>query len=314
MARLRSILLLMLLGLPLPTAAQTVSSRVKVVPVPDRASAFTRAALESLSLSDLRSLIAATSVDTVSARNALIDGILNTPTITPQAVTRIAHDPQWLGQAGLTVGGGADPTISLEVYRFWLGLGEDIELPFYILGSIPALSGVDRDNLLSSVLDEYGGALNVGVGTPEWRPAFGRFLKWPSQSPFGLRLAARAGLKLLDVNAADTTLAPEVAALALGTFSAKLMLPVWADGGSRDPNDRAGSLQGEVTATLQWTNSDKYRSLFGGEELLEESLFYLNANLSLIITDYLYASTSFTLHASEDRLTRKSSLTFRYLK
>lgn len=315
---MRRLATLLALLLPLSSgsaAAQTVSSRVRtaIVAAP-QGRTFTRAELEALDISTLRRLVADESLDTLVAREMLISGLTTAELPTPQTVHQVIREPQWLGQTGLSFGDGTDPAVSLEIYRYWIGLGQDLELPFFLLGELPTLSGVDRDNLMASILDEYGGSLNVGIGTPEWRPSFGRFLSWSDGSPFGLHISARAGVKVLDVNAADEALDPQIAALGLGSVSAKLLLPVWADAGSRDPNDRAGSIQGELTATLQWSNNKNYLELFSEEDLLNKSLFYLNANVSLIITDYLYTSAGFTLDASEDRLERKTTLTFRYLK
>jgi hypothetical protein len=103
-------------------------------------------------------------------------------------------------------------------------------------------------------------------------------------------------------------------ALALGTFSAKLLLPIWADKATRDPGDRAGSIQGELTASVQWSNDEDYRNIFAADELLDTELFYVNANLSIIVTNNFYASAGITLNASDDHFERKIITSFKVLR
>ena len=228
--------------------------------------------------------------------------------------TTEVKEPQWLGQTGLTAGNGTTPTVSVQVYRYWLGIGQDLTLPFFVLGELPTTSVRKKSNAIASILEEYGGSLNVAVGTPELRPSLGRFLHWPTDSPFGLRVTGRAGMKIVDVTSSDTASTPSIAALVLGTASAKLLLPIWNDATSRDENNRAGSIQGEITANYQWSNSRNYRQVLSEGTLLDESLFFVNANAALIITNYLYASAGFTLNVSDERLERKTTVTFRYLR
>ena len=172
------------------------------------------------------------------------------------------------------------------------------------------------DNITASLLDPFGGTINLSIGTSEWRPSLpGGLFSFGQSSPFGLAIQARARGKLVDTNASnpDSDEANFVA-LALGTFSAKLLLLIWADKATRDPGDRAGSIQGELTASVQWSNDEDYRNIFAADELLDTELFYVNANLSIIVTNNFYASAGITLNASDDRFERKIITSFKVLR
>ena len=172
------------------------------------------------------------------------------------------------------------------------------------------------DNITASLLDPFGGTINLSIGTSEWRPSLpGGLFSFGQSSPFGLAIQARARGKLVDTNASnpDSDEANFVA-LALGTFSAKLLLPIWADKATRDPGDRAGSIQGELTASVQRSNDEDYRNIFAADELLDTELFYVNANLSIIVTNNFYASAGITLNASDDRFERKIITSFKVLR
>jgi hypothetical protein len=253
--------------------------------------------------------------DTISLPAAELNTVV--PTLSdaaPQTVIQEVQQPTWLGQAGLRLGDGTTPELSIEIYRYRLGLSENLFLPFFLLGGLPTLGREDLDDTVESLLNEYGGTLNVAIGSPVLRPRLGSLLDFPVSSPFGLHLSARGGLKIVDVQPADPDADASVAGLALGLVSAKLLLPIWNDDPRASVNDRAGSLQGELTATVQWTSDHDYRSIFSETDLLSESLFYVNANVALIITDQLYAAAAFTLHANEDRFDRKSTVTLSYLR
>jgi hypothetical protein len=256
--------------------------------------------------------------DTTSFSQAERDTIrvIAAQTIPDQSTKAPRPSPFWLGQGGITTGSGTTPTISVQVVTYWLEFSEGgFGLPFYLLGELPTVSDEDPDNYLASLLDEYGGTVNATFGIESRRIAFGSLLSFPSDEQFGLTISARAGLKVLDVNHGEEGADVAMAALGLGVLSARLLLPIWRDGAARtNVNDRAGSLQGELTASFQWSDRRDYRDLFSEEDLLDPGLLFVNANLSLIITNQFAVTSTFTLTTNEDRLDPKASFGLQLLR
>lgn len=219
----------------------------------------------------------------------------------------------WAGQAsvsGLVKGEAGGPAVQVQVLKYYLGLGADFEVPFYILSSLPGVGEADPERLAGEVLGEYGGTMNVALGVVEESrlPDFWGINDWDANSPFGLFGSIRIGGKAVDLNASEPDADTKLAGLGYASASLRLMFPIWdANDARRGPNDRAGSLQVLLTGIAQAGTHRTMKAIQGVPDDIDPVFVNLNGHLSLNITNQLDINASFIWLESSNVSRRSAS-------
>ena len=124
-------------------------------------------------------------------------------------------------------------------------------------------------------------------------------------------------MKALDLGQGDPSAGTDLALMGYVTGSLRLFLPIWSDDSpSRSPNDIAGSLQAQITATFQGASSGTAADLLrpvNGQAPGRTNLF-VNGNMTLTVTNALYLNAAFTVWSQESRLERAATFSFNVLR
>lgn len=209
-------------------------------------------------------------------------------------VTAKDPEPQVLPQANLSFS-DSSPQVSVSILKYYLGLSDNIAIPLYLLSSLPAQSEISVDNTVSSLLDEFGGRVNFALGFENKRlTPFGLF-KFKNKQ-HGLFAEGRLGAKVIEVaNSIETD--TKMIGFTQAMLNARLHLPIW---GASDKKTRAGDLVGLLSAGINYSTNDTYKSLFVDEP--PSALFFLNLNGALNITNALSISGGITLLTNDDNI------------
>ena len=199
---------------------------------------------------------------------------------------------QLIPQAGLSWT-ASDPMVALAVAKYYLALGDEIRVPFYLLSNLPAIGGTDVDNAVTNVLNEFGGLLNFSLGVENTRLTFGKLFAFANPEE-GLFFEGRLGMKMIglpETEASDTRFAAMGQALA----SLRGSFPILAS----NESSRAGYVTLLLSLSAQYCGAEGYRSMF----VDRLSPYQANCNLSgaINIARQLSLSCGLSVWASESQ-------------
>lgn len=221
------------------------------------------------------------------------------PDAPAEAKTGVTIDPEkvdLLPQAGFQFPGD-DPRLAVHVVQYWLGLGDDLTVPLYLLTNLPTVSDLSPAEAASALLDEFGGVLNTGFHVLENRKfAIGRFGDFADPND-GMFLDARIGGKL-----AEYAEAGSVDVLLYVTGSWRGAFPIFGD---RNREGRAGNLMFLVSGLAEYLPDQV--------EPADDYLLALNGAFGVAIAEWGYLSLTATLAHTADGLEDRWNVSFNLL-
>ena len=204
---------------------------------------------------------------------------------------------QFLSRGALQLN-GATPTVNIQGLVYYLMVGRDLMVPFYLATSLPTVADTTLEKAASGLQDEFGGLANASVGYFR-KIIFGNVFNFPDDAQLGMRLDVRGGIRIDDLGESGADL-EALKGFGYGLVLAKLALPVFRD---RKATTRAGIVTGGISLTALYT--------LGGEPIeFEQSetfrgFLYLNGSAALNLTDVLSIQVGRTLTTSERNLPRR---------
>lgn len=195
-----------------------------------------------------------------------------------------------LSQASLSFN-KSEPSISVNILKYYLKLSDDLSVPIAIQTNLAALNRASIDKSISSLLDEFGGLGNFSLEVLDKRlKPLGLFDF--SNEKNGLFIESRLGAKAVDIaNVKDND--SNVIGLAQALGSLRLNLPV-----VDTKQDQQGNLTTLLSASFQYSNATSYLNMF--EEEISSTLFNLNFSAAFIITDQFSINGGLTLKTNEE--------------
>lgn len=218
-----------------------------------------------------------------------------------QQEQELAAGAELLNKASLSVGNGAN-SITVDALKYTLKLGDNIPLPFLIYTSAPTKSIINKEKVVSSILDIRGGLLNFSIGNRTSEE--NQFSQKEGICDFSVSGAGgcyyhwRFGVKMGEApsqNGNDTSY----------FYSGFASAGIKADFPLYDQVDvKAGYLVFNLNANAHYLNADKISTLFA--EKPKNAFASLDAGLTFFIENQLSIAVGGTLGSTDSKISKSS--------